>query len=221
MVATDDRGPARKGAAPASIPGRSRRGSAVRALSWLAVAVTAVLVGIFVFQVGTFEGLKPSQLHREPAPAVQADETKVQTSTINGFDKDSQPYALSAAHAVQDTREPDLVHLQTVSATLKRTSGENFRLDANGAVYNRKSEVLDLDGNVKLLSPDRFTAEMSKAQVTLKDKRFRSEVPVSVALRNGVIDAQGVEITDDGDRILFFNGVKAKFNQAKQGSAQP
>ncbi|MGE0211071.1 MAG: LPS export ABC transporter periplasmic protein LptC [Parvibaculaceae bacterium] len=189
-------------------------------LSWLSVAVTLVLLGVFAVQIGTFESLKPTQRPAQ-TPAVGADETKVQTSTITGFDKDSQPYSVNAADAVQDSKEPNLVHLKTVSATLKRTSGENLRLDANAARYDRDAEILDLNGNVNVVSPDRFTAIMSTAQVTLKDKRFRSEVPVSVALRNGTIDARGVEITDDGDRILFFNGVKAKFNQAKQGSAQP
>ena len=53
-----------------------------------------------------------------------------------------------------------------------------------------------------------FRADMEQAKVDVGAKTIRSAVPVAVTLQNGHIDANGMEISDDGKRILFFNRVK-------------
>ncbi len=201
-------------------PRRRARPSVARALSWVAVAFTGVLIVILVVQIGTFEAVQP---HRPTTnvPKPQTDQISVSASTITGFDKDDQPYSLKAEAAAQDAEKPNLVHLKTVSAALKRTSGEKLELNSKAASYDTDTETLQLDGNVKLVSVDRFVADMDKAQVTLRNKQFRSEVPVVVKFDRGTIRAKGLEITDDGNRILFFNGVKATFGSTEEGSTKP
>lgn len=208
---------AQAGAPPRPLP---RRGSLVRWSSWAAVGLTALLAGLFVVQIGSFEALKPPSPGLEAA-GVRADRVSVEGSTITGFDKDDQPYSVSAEGAAQDASDPSLVHLRRVNAAMQRASGEALRLEAGAALYNRETETLDLDGTVKLISSDRFIADMPRARVTLRDKRFRSEDSVSVALDNGTIAANGLEITEDGDRIVFFNGVKATFRPKDQRGTEP
>jgi len=199
---------------------RRSRASLTRALSWVAVAFTALLALIFVVQIGSFESLKPTA-PTPSAPRPLTDQITVSSSTITGFDKDDQPYSLKAERAAQDSVKPNLVHLKSVSAALKRTSGENIDLSSEQALYDTETEILSLDGNVRLVSADRFVANMPKAEVTLRDKRFRSDAPVDVRFDRGTITAKGVEITDDGNRILFFNRVKATFRPANEGSTKP
>lgn len=201
-------------------PRRRARPAVALALSWVAIALTGLLIAVFVFQLGTFESLKPHRPTTD-APRPQTDQITVSTSTITGFDKDDQPYSLKAETAAQDAVKPNLVHLKAVSAALKRATGEKLELNSATASYDTDTEVLQLDGNVKLVSVDRFVADMDKAQVTLRDKRLRSEVPVAVTFDRGTILAKGLEITDDGNRILFFNGVKATFRPAEEGSTKP
>jgi hypothetical protein len=78
-------------------------------------------------------------------------------------------------------------------------------------------KALDLQGEVKLESKGSFVAEMARARVVLEDKAVDTDVPVLVTFDAGTINAQGMKITDDGKRILFFNGVKARFQQAPAG----
>ena len=62
---------------------------------------------------------------------------------------------------------------------------------------------------------------MSKAQVNIAEHRLYSDVPVEVVYDRGVIRSNGMEIIDDGARILFFNGVKATFGgESSKGSVQ-
>ena len=81
---------------------------------------------------------------------------------------------------------------------------------------------LDLEGNVTIVEKDRFTATMDKAHVVVEEKKLTSDVPVDVQFTSGSIQANGVQITDDGRHILFLNGVKARFSQGStaQGETQ-
>lgn len=184
----------------------------VRVVSWALIAIAGGLIAFLVVRIGMFE---PAAPRRAPAVAGEpvSDKIVVTTSTVTGFDRDDQPYTLTAATAVQDGSEPNRVHLETVTGALRRRSGEMVNIAARTALYDSKAETLDLVGDVKL-EDGRFVADMAKAQVTLDDKRFRSTVPVVVTFNGGEITAGGLEITDDGQRVLFFNRVKAQFRPA-------
>lgn len=210
---------------PASPPARfarrqRSRARTARVLSWVAIAFTLLLVLVFAIQLGTFESMKPASTGAE-GPRPQTDQITVSRSTITGFDKDTQPFSVKAETAAQDAEKPNLVHLNTVSAALKRASGEDLELASSDALYDTETETLKLNGNVKIVSADRFVADMDAAEVTLRDKKLRSETPVEVTFDRGTIVAKGLEITDDGNRILFFNGVRATFRPAEEGSKQP
>jgi len=62
---------------------------------------------------------------------------------------------------------------------------------------------------------------MEKARVIVAEKRLTSDVPVTVEFTSGTIDANGVEISNDGNNILFLNGVKARFRNTKTGDSTP
>ncbi len=68
----------------------------------------------------------------------------------------------------------------------------------------------------------RFVARMAKAHVVVEQKSLTSDVPVDVTMGGGTIKANGLQITDDGARILFLNGVKARFRaDAEKGDQTP
>lgn len=206
---TDDR-PRAASAVPARLLGR---------LVWLAFA--AVLV-VFVWQAGTFSNLVP----RPPEPAeapVNAKQFAAASSRFTGFDNTNQPYRVEAASALQDAADANKVHLDGVSGELNRQTGEKLELNATGGLYDSKARLLDLQGGVRMQSEGRFSAEMDRARVDVAAKTIRSEVPVTVTLPSGVIAANGMEITDDGKRILFFNRVKVTLrgSGASKGTTAP
>jgi hypothetical protein len=63
---------------------------------------------------------------------------------------------------------------------------------------------------------------MEKAAVTVADKVLKSSVPVTVTMDRSTIKSNGLEISNDGKRIMFFNGVKARFLPAgSKGDTAP
>jgi lipopolysaccharide export system protein LptC len=190
----------------------ARRARLAPILSWAALAVGFGLVIVFLLQAGFFSILLP-----KPNPAIPTVEMPEQIAgsfaRISGFDRENQPYVITSKRGYQDKETADLVHLEDLTGTFQRKSGQSFELLSNTGLYNVKAKEMDLEGNVRIVEKGRFTATMAKAHVELEKKNLVSNVPVVVEMDAGTISANGLQVSNDGNNIKFLNGVKARFNQ--------
>jgi lipopolysaccharide export system protein LptC len=198
-----------------------------RVLGWLFSAIALAMMGLLAYQAGTFSSLVPMPLPSggeavgNTSPAAPQEEITVTDSRFTGFDKNDQPFSISARNAVQDENDASKVRLQSVDAEVRHKSGQQIAIKSNEAVYDSNSKTIDLQGDVRISSTGGFDARMAKARVDIDRHRLRSEVPVKVVHPRGLIQANGMEIEDDGARILFFNRVKARFGaESSKGSPQ-
>jgi lipopolysaccharide export system protein LptC len=203
-----------------------RRAGAIRfrVSRWLArifFMATLAMIGVLAYQAGTFESLvpeMPSLAERQAVPEVdtgkaQKEEVMVSGSRFTGFDKEQRPFSVTARNAIQDETDSGKVRLQDVAAEIERKSGKEISISSQRALYDANAKTIDLEGGVTISSTEGITAKMEKAQVKIDEHRLVSEVPVVVAHPRGTIRSNGLEIIDDGARILFFNGVKASFGE--------
>ena len=188
--------------------------------STVALALALGVVSVFVYQAGTFQSLLPDEAVT-PVVTVEPDKTTIVTTEVGGFDKDKLPFQITADKAVQDEATPNLVRLEKVTGTFKRVSGQLLRVTADEALYDSDRRILDLVKNVELVLDNRVTARLKSARVNVAEKSLRADVPVDVAFRDGVVKANGFEISDDGRRILFLNGVKSRFGGKNEGNGTP
>ena len=202
---------------PAPGSGRSR---VLRIASLVTIGLTAILVVVFVVQIASFDALKPPRPQpRSTLPP--ANQITANRSTIAGYDKEQQPFVVNARLAKQDAEKNNIVHLTTIDGKLNRKDGAVMTVSARNGTYDTDSRVLDLEGDVRLASEGKFVANMEKARVFLEQKRLVSHVPVTVSLQNGKIAANGMEITDNGNHVVFLNRVQATYApQAGKGDRQ-
>jgi lipopolysaccharide export system protein LptC len=204
---------------------RARRANRIanvaRFLSAGALAAVALFFVLFLQQAGLFEALGP----RPPSPPpelVDPEEVRATGTKASGFDREKQPYDIAATAARQDKSNPNLVHLDAVTGRFSRRGGEQLTLSARTAIYDTKAKAIDLEGDIQLQSTGNWTASLQKARIVLEEKRLTSQSPVAVQTSNGLISAQGVEVSNDGKRVLFSGGVKATFGGASnKGDATP
>lgn len=180
-------------------------------LSWLAAAIGLGFVIAFLAQAGLFQALLPKP-PAPPPPTVEPDRITAGTSTVTGIDDEKQPYEVKAKRGWQDDATPNLVHLEEPIGLFRRASGTKYTITAVSGLYDTNIKSLDLAGKVVLQQEGRFTARMDKANIAVKEKKLTSDTPVVANFASGTVDANGMQITDDGNRILFLNGVKARFN---------
>ena len=177
----------------------------------------AVLITLyFLQQAGFFSAFVPKELV-PPPPVKRAEQISSQVSNVSGFDREQQPYTLSAKEGYQDKDQPNLVHLDQLVGTFRKKSGKTYDLESDKGLYDSKTREIDLTGNVKITEPGRMTAVMSKAHVAMETKALETDVPVEVTTDSGQINAGGMKISDDGQKILFLNGVKARFGGDGKG----
>lgn len=186
-------------------------------MSGVFAGIVVILVGIFLYQTGTFA----PDPKRVDQTAVSHDQVTVRDSTITGLDSQNRPYSISASSAVQDKDKPNFIVLEEVSGATNRNTGEAITFESRKGRYDSDVKALDLETDVVIKSAGRFTARMDKARVIVAEKRLTSNVPVTVEFTSGTIDANGVEISNDGNNILFLNRVKAHFRNTKTGDSTP
>lgn len=198
-----------------------RAATFARLLSWLAAAIGIGFVVAFLAQAGLFQALLPKEA-QAPAPKVEPDRITAGTSTVNGIDDEKQPYQVTARRGWQDGATPNLVHLEDPVGEFHRAGGARYTITGSSGLYDTKVKSLNLDGNVVLEQEGRFKARMDKAQIAVREKKLTANTPVSAQFASGTVEANGMQITDDGARILFLNGVKARFSAPEgKGDTNP
>ena len=204
---------------------RAPSGSLSRLLGWLFLGIMVGVIALFVMQIQSFNALAPPPprtVTTDAAANAPPEEVVVSNAHFTGFDKERQPYTVTARTARQDESDMTKVHLEEVGAEMNRKAGSTIAIRSNRALYDSKAKSIDLEGDVEITGLSGLTAKMEKARVGLESRALRSEVPVTVVNEEATIAANGLEIADDGKRILFFNGVKAKFRGAnRKGSSTP
>lgn len=197
-----------------------RRAGLARGMSWLAMALGAGLVVAFLAQAGLFSLLVPKP--QVQPPSLKPEQISATQSTVSGVDNQKQPYEVKARFGWQDDAKPSLIHLEEPQGVFHRAEGAQYTIRADRGRYDTKVKALDLDGNVVLEQKERFTARMEKANVLVEEKTLASDTPVTVTFASGSVSANGMQITDDGERILFLNGVRARFAAPQaEGDAKP
>jgi lipopolysaccharide export system protein LptC len=192
-----------------------------RWMSWAAGAIGIGIVALFLVQAGFFAALVPDD-KVEPEFTGDPDEATASDSTLTGLDKQNLPYQVRAKRGWQDKDKPNIVHMESIDATFGKADGKTYLMVSNTGIYDTKTKELDLEGAIAISEGSRFTARMEKAHMVVDSKELTSNVPVDVEMAGGTIRANGLQITNDGAKILFLNGVKARFGaEAQKGDQVP
>ena len=126
---------------------------------------------------------------------------------LTGFTNDSRAYEFTANAAAQDITKPDLVELHKPHAKIQMQDKSTVTMSAVSGVYNMKSELLKLSEDINLVSSTGYEGRLSEALIDVRKGRVVSEKPVWVKLLNGFLNAQRLEVADNGAMVRFGGGV--------------
>src|SRR5258708_5905485 len=131
---------------------------------------------------------------------------------LSGFTSDSRPYELTARAAAQDITKPDLLELKDISAQVELKDGQHVTIKAVNGVYDTKGELLKLNDHIVLISSSGYEGHLSEATVNVGTGHIVSESPVEVKLTNGWLNANRLEVMENGDLLRFGGGVEMMLN---------
>ena len=175
----------------------------------LRIALPAGVVGaiaVYVF-LSFFNPL--NALARLPSIKLNISGTKItmEAPKLAGYTRDGRSYELTAAAAAQDLKRPHFIELKEIRANIELQDGALVNVTADAGVYDTKSEIVTLDRNVLVTASSGTEIRLAEARLDIRKGHIVSERPVEVLLPNGRIDANQLEVIENGDVVNFRGGV--------------
>ena len=185
-----------------------------------AIPVTLILIVGTVVGLAYFKPLHMLKLPIDPSRLVLSG-TKItmEAPRLGGFTRDGRPYDLTARAAAQDLTNPGVLELSDLHARVQMQDKSTVEMNAATGRYDTTADMLMLKTDIVLTSSTGYAAKLSEAAVDIKKNTIVSDKPVEVKLNNGTVNANSLEVSDNGELIHFDNGVE--MNLVPQPAADP
>ncbi len=151
--------------------------------------------------------------------AVQGTTITMESPHMAGFTSDKRPYDVSARNARQDVTDPANVELEYIKGKIAMDDKSIVDMDARRGNFNNKTQLLHLQEQIFLKSSTGYEARLTDALVDMDKSSVHSDQPVKVKLLNGNLDANNLEIVDNGARVTFGGGVSMDLNLGNNDAA--
>jgi len=151
--------------------------------------------------------------------SVSGTQVAMESPKLTGFRNDNRPYEVTATQALQDVKKPNIVELREMKAKITMDDqGGIARLEAKQGVLDTQHERMTLRDDVRVWTENGQEVRLRSASVNFKSGTVVSKEPVVVTLTNGVINAAGVEVTDNGKVLRFSGRVSTVFDNPPQAA---
>jgi lipopolysaccharide export system protein LptC len=149
--------------------------------------------------------------------AVSGSKIMMEAPRLTGFTKDGRGYEVIAQSAVQDILKPDILELSNIRGKMDQQDNSAIDLTAVSGVYDRSTELLALQQYIVLNSSTGYQIHLTEAVVDMRKNHVVSNKPVEVQMTDGVLNANRMEVLDDGEVVRFEGSVRMTVNP-KSGS---
>ncbi|HSP25219.1 MAG TPA: LPS export ABC transporter periplasmic protein LptC [Saliniramus sp.] len=129
---------------------------------------------------------------------------------LTGSQGEARPYEVTAQEASQDVREPHLVDLLELRARLTLDAGGDVaRVEAATGRFDTQAELLELTRDVRVISTSGYTIDLRSASIDFKTGNVTSPDPVRVEFESGTIEADGMNVVENGKVVSFEGNVRS------------
>jgi lipopolysaccharide export system protein LptC len=180
----------------------------------MGVAAILVIATFFnPFQLITSFPIDPGKV------SVSGTKIVMELPRLNGFASDGRPYELTAHAAIQDVTKPELLELKDINARMDLKDEQHVDITSINGLYDTKNEVLKLNDHIVLVTSSGYEGHLSEATVNVSTGNIVSESPVEVKLPNGLLNANRLEVLENGDLMRFGGGIELTLNPESQATA--
>jgi lipopolysaccharide export system protein LptC len=124
---------------------------------------------------------------------------------MSGYTRDGRAYEMRAQTAVQDLKTPNLIDLTVVHNKMKLLDGRTVDITADTGTYDSKKEMMVLRNNVLCVASDGTEVKLSEMTLDVRKGHVMSQNPVEVVQPSGQINANQLEVVDNG-AVVHFRG---------------
>lgn len=141
---------------------------------------------------------------------------KMVNPRINGVHEKHGVYDIRAIDAIQQIKNPELITLNTITASLTSHSDETTTLTAPSGVFHSKKEELTFTQGVDIGGDAGFAGKLRTATAFLQSNKLISSDPVEFSFHSSTIKAGSMTLFSSEKRAIFKGGVKVHLERAAQ-----
>ncbi|WP_187289012.1 LPS export ABC transporter periplasmic protein LptC [Fulvimarina pelagi] len=132
---------------------------------------------------------------------------------LSGVDSNDRPFELVAQKAMQAITG-GAIDLEGIDAKVAVSDETKAFIRASSGHYDPNAQMLKLAGGMSVETDDGLQVEMKSAGIDLGQGTLTTEEPVHIRTADQEIRANGMSLSENGDRIRFSGGVSMKLNPA-------
>jgi lipopolysaccharide export system protein LptC len=137
---------------------------------------------------------------------------RVESARYTGTDDKGQRFTMTANRAIQRTSDVPLVDISGMFAELALAQGP-LLIAANQGRYNLDTQMVAIDGPVRVAGPDGYRLATRDVTVDLKQRQLQSAGPVSGQMRLGQFQAGRVQADLNDRTVVLDRGARLKIVQ--------
>lgn len=138
---------------------------------------------------------------------------KMENPRLSGFRKGNRAYEVTAEAALQDVRKPSQIELQQMRVHIATDDqGGIARLSATSGLFDSGREALDLKDDIRVWTDKGEEARLQTAAIAFKTGSIVSKDPVTVTTDKGTVNADGLDVVENGKVISFIGNVHVHIN---------
>ena len=187
----------------------------VRFLRLALPLVSIGIIGLLLSWPRIEDALAP--IPQEEAAPQAIGKNELINARFESTDEKSQPFTLTAARAIQSTRDPSVVLMEKPMADITMKDGTWMAAEAEEGAYRQDTERLLLQGRVRLFHDEGYELRTEKLQLNLQSREAWSDVPVAGQGPAGTLHATGMTASAGAEQLIFTGPVRLVLNREIEG----
>jgi len=138
---------------------------------------------------------------------------EIENSIISGVDEYNQFYEIKSEKIINSSADNEILELTGISTKLLLRNEYEMNIIGDTAIYDNRKKNLKLNSNIEISSNKTPIMFIKDLDINLSKKIIRSPGPVLVRYNDICIRGKEFEISDNGNKIKFTNGVNLKLKE--------
>jgi lipopolysaccharide export system protein LptC len=199
---------------------QARRHSRIVRLFRIAIPVGAALAIGSVMAIAIFDPFgRMGGLSLGPV-TLSGTKITMEQPRMTGYRKNARGYEMTAVAALQDIRKPTIIELKQMKARMAMDDqGAQAHLTALSGVFDSQKEQLELQDDIYVRTDNNQEVWLKSARADFKAGTVSSKEAVRVKLPTTTIEADALDITDNGRVISFIGRVRTVIESAAAAPA--
>jgi lipopolysaccharide export system protein LptC len=185
------------------------------------IQIALPFVALFIVMAGLVWPLLGSEVVRMPvgrAPLIghRTDYASLDRPRLSGLDRSDRPYSLAAERAIQRSRDDTVIDLTAPRIELTARNGRRVEVWSDAARFDRNESQLDFEGHVTARDDRGNTIVAERLRVDPRAGSMTSDRPIRGDGPDGEVDAEGIEVRGQGERVIFTGRVRLLLQPAEE-----